>query len=183
MGENFAFNAVKFRELVLYLAAGGMKDTGSGLVKLAKALYYADLSTYLELGRPITGAIYRKYCQGPVPEQLPEQLRTMVDHGELKVKTRLWLARRLQKPELQRMARTQEFFEVKELALANEIIAALTPMTETQAAEHSRQEKGWQAAAPGEIIPYAAAWLDPGPVSLEAEDYAAVVAARLDQEE
>lgn len=183
MEDNFPFNAVKFRELILYLAAGGMKDPGFGLVKLAKALYYADLSAYLELGRPITGATYRKYHQGPAPEQLPEQLRILADREELKVKPRLWLARKLQKPMPQRMARTQEYFAVKELALANEVITALTPMTEAQAAEHSRQEKGWQAAAPGEIIPYAAAGLDPGPVSLEAEDYAALVAARLDGKE
>lgn len=179
---NFMFDETKFRELVLYLAAGGMKDPGFGLVKLAKALYYADLSAYLELGWPITGA-YRKYHQGPAPEQLPARLRILADREELKVKPRLWLARKLQKPAPQRMAKTQEYFAVKELALANEVITALPPMTEAPAAERSRQEKGWQAAAPGEIIPYAAAWLDPGPVSLEAEDYAAVVAARLDGKE
>lgn len=183
MEDNFPFSAVKFRELILYLAAGGMKDPGFGLVKLAKALYYTDLSAYLELGRPITGATYRKYQQGLAPEQLPEQLRTMVDHGDLKVKTRLWLARRILKPAPQRMAKTQEYFTVKKQALANEVIAALTPMNEAQAAEHSRQEPGWQAGEYGEVIPYAAAWLDPGPVSQEAEDYAAVVAARLDPKE
>ena len=181
--DNFMFDETKFRELVLYLAAGGMKDTGFGLVKLTKALYYADLSAYLELGRSITGATYRKYQQGPAPEQLPEQLRILTDREELKVKPRLWLARRILKPAPQRMAKTQEYFAVKELALANEVITALTPMTEAQAAEHSRQEKGWQAAAPGEIIPYAAARLDPVPVSPEAEDYAALVAARLEPKE
>ena len=183
MDDNYPFNAVKFRELILYLAAGGMKDPGFGLVKLATALYYTDISACIAMGRPVTGAAYRKYQQGPAPEQLPEQLRILTDREELKVKPRLWLARYLQKPEPQRMASTQEYFAVKELALANEIMMALNPMTEAQAAEHSRQEKGWQAAAPGEIIPYAAAWLDPGPVSPEAEDYAAVVAARLEPKE
>ena len=71
LDDNFAFNPVKFRELILYLAAGGMKDPGFGLVKLATALYYADISAYIAMGRPVTGAAYRKYQQGPAPKQLP----------------------------------------------------------------------------------------------------------------
>lgn len=66
----FRLNKEKFRELILYVANMSRNDPDFGAVKLNKILYYADFRAYRELGRPISGAAYRKLSEGPAPRQL-----------------------------------------------------------------------------------------------------------------
>ena len=73
----------KFREMVLYVIRECEADTECNFVKLALILYRADMESYLQTGRTITGATYIKHEVGPVPKQLEEVLQDMLDKGEI----------------------------------------------------------------------------------------------------
>ena len=176
---SYDFDETKFRELVLYIAAASADDPRFESVKLNKILFYADFGAYLELGQPITGATYRKMSEGPAPAEMLPQRRILLDSGAAKVKFRRYFGWPLQSIVPLRPA-CREVFAPGELEIVDQVVSGLWPMTAREAADFSHRELGWQAADPGAEIPYPTAWLSPGPVSQEAEEYAAKVAARLD---
>lgn len=174
-----SFDAAKFRELVLYVAAASETDPRFGAVKLNKILFYADFAAYLELGQPITGATYRKLNEGPAPAEMPPQRRILVDSGAATVEFRRYFGGPQQRIVPLRPA-CREIFAPGELEIVDQVVGGMWHMTAREASDFSHQELGWQVAEPGAEIPYPTAWLSPGPVSQEAEEYAAKVAARLD---
>ena len=73
----------KFREMVLYIIRECASDPEFNFVKLALILYHADMRSYLETGRSITGATYIRHEVGPVPKQLPGVIEDMLARGEI----------------------------------------------------------------------------------------------------
>ena len=57
-----------------------------GQVKLHKALYYADMLTYLKCGKAITGATYRKRPFGPTCDAMLPALAELEAKGDIEVK-------------------------------------------------------------------------------------------------
>ncbi len=176
--RQFTFDAAKFRELVLYIAENSEDDPKFGVVKLNKILYYSDFEAYRRLERPITGATYRKYREGPAPSEILEQRRVMEDSGRIAVETRPYFS-----GAQQRIVPLSEpdtgIFTDAELAVVDEAITGMRHMTAFEAASLSHRELGWQTAEYGEVIPYQTAWLSPGPLPQEAEEHARKVVEKL----
>ena len=176
--RQFTFDSAKFRELVLYIAENSEDDPKFGVVKLNKILYYSDFESYRRLGQPITGATYRKYSEGPAPSEMLEQRRVMVDSARITVETRPHFS-----GAQQRIVPLSEsdtgLFSYDELAIVNETIEGMRHMTAHEAVSLSHRELGWQTAEYGETIPYPTAWLSPGPLPQEAEEYAREVVEKL----
>ena len=86
------FNQDKFNELVLYIAHHSEGDPRFGATKLNKLLFYADFGCYRLHGAPITGATYRHLQAGPVPKQLLEARRILVDSDAAEIVTRPYFA-------------------------------------------------------------------------------------------
>jgi len=70
MAGNREFDRELLKELVRFIAWNTRDDPSFGRVKLAKVLFYTDLSVYAEEGQALTGAVYQHWQHGPVPPVL-----------------------------------------------------------------------------------------------------------------
>ena len=179
--------ASKLSELVLYVGAKCGLDEHYGVLKLNKILFYSDFLAFRAFGEAITGTEYRKYPHGPAPAAMKE-LRTKLHlsgeafeymnplpafnaEGDEMCEKRL----------LPRRAPNMSLFTSDEIALVDQVIEQLRPMTGTQVSKRSHQHPGWKLAELGEAIPYCAALLpeeDVLPLRKQDVDWAAQVARK-----
>lgn len=176
--REFIFDQTKFRELVLYIANRSESDPLFEVVKLNKILYYSDFAAYRILDRPITGASYQKFNEGPAPREMLSQRRIMIDSGDITVENRPYFGG-VQQCIIPLRRSDTEMFTHEELSIVDGAIDGMWHMTSRAASEFSQQELGWLAAEHGETIPYETAWLSPGPLPQEGEEYAHKVVERL----
>ena len=164
------FNPMKFSELVLYIARKSDEDPRFGAVKLNKLLYYADFNAYRRLGKPITGAEYRKLSEGPAPREMLPARTSMLDSGDIGVEFRPYFNGVQQRIVALRQPDVS-VFSPEEVGIVDEAISALWNMSARKASDLSHGEIGWLAARPKETIPYETAWLSSDPLPQEAEEY------------
>ena len=169
--KSFKFEPDKFRELIVYIAKQSADDPRFGAVKLNKILYYADFAAYRQLGRPITGATYRKLSEGPAPAQLLDARRELIESGDASLEERPYFTgvqQRLvigdrRKPDL-------ELFGPGELEIVDSVIDFFEGKTAREVSDFSHREPGWVIANDREVIPYETAWLSSEPISQELEE-------------
>ena len=166
-----AFNAEKFRELLVYVARKCEADPTFGAIKLNKIFYYADFAAFRQKGEPITGATYYKASEGPAPREMLTERRALIDSGEA------WIAEAPHFTGPQRrliVAPGREpdcgLFAPGELRIVDEVTAFFRGKTEREASEYSRGENGWVLARDQENIPYETAYLSSAPLSQENEE-------------
>lgn len=166
-------DAQKLGELVLYVADRCQTHELFGKIKLNKILFYSDVNAYSRRGRSITGVAYVKHQFGPVPSGIDVVIQDLSDDRAAVVRVRdmpdLTEQKRvvpLRKPDLTR-------FTAEEIAIVNEIIDWMRPMSARQISDLTHETAGWCAARMGETIPYAAAALVPDrPIPLTEEERA-----------
>ena len=175
--KQFDFDREKFKDLVVYVAAKSQDDPTFGAVKLNKILYYADFSAYRDLGKPITGAIYRKLTEGPAPRDMVAIRDELITERRLRHEERPYFTR-IQK----RLVPTEgteadtEFLSPKERELIDRILLFFHGKTAREVSDYSHREPGWIAAQLREEIPYQTAFLSGTPVSQEEEEAAVEIA-------
>jgi Protein of unknown function (DUF4065) len=76
----------RLRELILYVSAMYREDTWFGATRLNKVLYEADHEAYRRFGMPITGIVYVKEKQGPVPREMGGILHDMHAEGLINIR-------------------------------------------------------------------------------------------------
>jgi hypothetical protein len=76
----------RLRQLVLYISGQYEDDPYFGATRLNKVLYEADHESFLRFGEPITGVIYVRERQGPVPREMDGILRDMHAEGEINIR-------------------------------------------------------------------------------------------------
>ena len=168
--ESTEFQPQKFSQLVLHIARQSEADPRFGIVKLNKILYYSDFNAYRLLGHPITGAQYRKFLEGPAPDEILSVPRTMQDAQSINIKYQSYF-NHVQKRILALEKPDTSVFSPREVEIVPEAISALWNMSARQVSNLSRTEIGWKAARQGESIPYQTAWLSSDPIPQEAEEY------------
>lgn len=171
MERTFKYDEQKLKELILYVAAKCDEDPRFGAVKLNKILFFSDFAAYAKFGRPITGAEYRKYPQGPCPSRMKVIKQEMENGREAYeyinplddgLRERRLLAWR--KPDL-------GMFSVDEIAIVDEAIRRWWGRTGTDISEVSHQHPGWKLTELKEEIPYFTAFIaEPGSVELDEEE-------------
>lgn len=78
---------MRFRSMILaFIMFAGAKDGRITKTKLAKMLYFADAQAYLNKGHTISGMVYRKLPQGPVPFEFFQSIDEMTDSHILDIK-------------------------------------------------------------------------------------------------
>lgn len=167
----------KLRELIVYVAEKSTEDRWFGAVKLNKLLYYADFAAFRRLGTPITGADYRKLPEGPAPRQLLRARDSLIADGSIDIESRPVLGYVQQRVVPLRHARG-ELFTPDELAIADEVVAALQSFTGRQVSEMSHDEPGWKSVGDYETIPYTTAWLSAEQLTQEQVEHGLEVAKR-----
>ena len=150
-------------ELMLYVAAKCGLDAHYSVLKLNTILFYSDFRAYRTLGEPITGVEYRKYPHGPAPAMMKALRKRLFDNEDtfeyinpLPALIEGMNVTRL----LPRRAADMTLFSSSQIALVDQVIEWLRPMTSSQTRNLSyRHHPGWRLAKLDEPIPYCAALL------------------------
>ena len=83
--SRFKLNKEKLKHAVCFVVEN-CDQSDLGAVKLHKILYYSDMLFYLETGKPITGATYRKRPFGPTCDTLLKVLPELEAEGTIGIK-------------------------------------------------------------------------------------------------
>ena len=76
------YDESKLTELTLYIGAKCALDEHYGVLKLNKIRFYSDFGAYKTLGKPITGAEYKKCDHGPAPRGMKSLRAKLVASNE-----------------------------------------------------------------------------------------------------
>lgn len=159
----------KLAELILYISDRHETDELFGSVRLAKTLFYSDFLYYAKTGQPITGELYIRRSQGPLPAAFVTVREEMERKGELIVKERFvggyWQKRPIAIREADLSA-----FSADEIAMVDYVLAQLRGRSATDVSNLSHRFEAWQLADDGEEIPYETAFISERVPS--AEDWA-----------
>jgi hypothetical protein len=155
--------------MILYVSKKMADDMYFGQVKLNKVLFFSDFTAYGLLGRTITAADYQHLDEGPaVRRMLPVQREMKDEERSLAIEPRsLWGFRQdrpvsLRDPDL-------SDFSGAEIAIVDEWIDRLRPMTAKEASLFSHDTFGWRMTTKGESIDPRSAflsWGDPTPAEI-----------------
>lgn len=149
----------KFEELILLVARECREDPRCGATKLNKILFYSDFLAYEELGRSISGEAYRKLERGPAPRRILPVVEDMLSAGWCTWAERDWFGLPLRK--LQPLREPDlSLFSADELEVVRRVVRDLWELNATEVSDLSHRFAGWQAAAPGEEIPYETVFVD-----------------------
>lgn len=169
--RKFNFSLERFKELIVYVVDRCQDDPAFGAVKLNKILYYADFDAYRLLGKPISGATYRKLQAGPAPKELLMARDELVAERRLRIESRPYFNRTQRRLVLEeRESANPETFSVQEREIIDSVIVFLWPMSAREASDYSHREPGWALAGEREVIPYQSAFLSAGPMDQETEE-------------
>src|SRR6266850_1320842 len=79
---------LKLREAIIFIAGRSASDPGFGAVKLNKILFKADLRSFVQYGRPVTGVEYQALKNGPAPRRLLPVKKQMLQAGDIQEEER-----------------------------------------------------------------------------------------------
>ena len=175
---NIIFNESKLRELVLHVAALSEADPRFGVTKLNNLLFYMDFGSYRLLGAPITGATYQHYPQGPVPKELKETRRMLLDGGDAELEYRPYFIGTQERIIPTRDATLDAFTEA-ELSIIRDVIDEFWPYSTRSISDCSREEWAWNVTSDLEDIPYYTAWVSSEPLTPEQVEKGLAIAESL----
>lgn len=150
--EGITFNEEKMRQAILYFIHNGDPET-LGKTKLMKLLYYADFDHYELHDDSITGAIYRRLPQGPVPTVAFPILERMSLSGDIGSET-------VVTPSFSRQRYTAHAqfepsrFTPEEFATLEEVARTWKTVKMTDIVAASHDDPPWNAVADNAEIPY-----------------------------
>jgi antitoxin SocA-like protein len=170
----------KLSHLILYAAQQHAVAPHFGKVLLAKVLFWSDFEHFAKTGQSITGHAYVKLPNGPVPERFDAELNRMQQQGEL-VMVPEQIGPHTQQRPVALAEPDMSVFSEAELEIIDRVISQHQAMTASEASAYSHVTVGWQAARPGERIPFGTAWIvDPPPEPTEQDqEIARQIAAKL----
>ena len=144
----------RIRELGLYISKKCHTDPTFGATKLRKILLFADVASYIDSGRPITGSEYIKLEHGPVPAPMVRILADLEKENAItQTRQKVYDFERVHIDA--HRAANLELFVTSEIALVDDIISKLWNRTAADVSELSHGV-AWSSAELGERIPYEA---------------------------
>lgn len=173
-------NPNKLKHLILYFIKQHAGEPNFGKVRLAKLLFEADFEHFRRTGEAITGRSYVGMQQGPVPEDFDDFLERMQARQELSFASEPMGPYTQQRP-VARAEPDLSLFSPGEMEVIDAVVREQHGMTAGEVSKRSHEHVGWQAARPGERIPYGTAWIvDPPPEPTEKDhEIARQIAAKL----
>lgn len=155
------FDRERFEELMLYIASRSANDPRFGKTKLAKILFFSDFIAYMELGDSITGAIYSKFPNGPVPKALFSATSRIERCGAGALAVADYFGKDQQRLVALR-APDLSHFTAAEISIVDQVIDALKDDDAAGVSALSHRAPAWQYVNDGEPIPYQLAWVATG---------------------
>jgi len=176
--RQIVFDRDKLRAAVLHVI-GLCKPDRLGAVKLHKVLYYSDMLTYLDTGKPVTGAEYRKRPFGPTCDAVLTVLDDLSRNGEIsieKVEYHGFLKKQftlVSNPETNRLSESEK-------ATLAEMVDFVCYNNSAKTISDFSHDMVWEMVEFGDIIPYHnAIHLIPNVPSREATIWAETEAKRI----
>lgn len=149
------FDRPKFKALIHYVISRCPPES-LGRTKLNKAGFYADMLSYLQFGRPMTGETYRKQDHGPVADHLQSSLRELIGEGKMQESLvhhygfAKYDYRSTVEPDLSRIS-------AEEKALIDEVADFVCLQNTAKSISEFSHTEAWRSARSGEELPYFAA--------------------------
>lgn len=154
----------RMQELIVYISDKCQADPTFGATKLNKILFYADFLSFVQHGHPVTGEEYQVLDQGPAPRQMVPVRNSMVEAGDIVVRSRIHFGRRQIRTISLRDADLSIFSGI-DIAIVDHVIEQFWGKS---AAEVSNISHGpwWKACHDRESIPYEYAYLSDAPITV-----------------
>lgn len=159
----------RLAELMLFVSERCQNDPKFGFTKLNKIIFYADFLCFARNERSITGISYDRLPYGPVATAAAIVRSRMERDGEIFVMKDGYSPYKPHKVVPLREANL-DLFTGRDIAIIDGVIQALSDTGGAKASELSHG-KAWKSVAPGEKIPYEAAFVSD--LVLTSEDIAA----------
>jgi Antitoxin SocA-like, Panacea domain len=162
----------RLKQLVIYVCQRMRAAESFGSTKLNKALFNAEAASVRKFGRPLTFFTYQKNFYGPTLRAYLPLIRELQEEGAIEVRTSGLDEERFEACiEADRSA-----FSDQELALVDQEVDLLLPLSAREASDRSHETAGWWATRLGETIPWALAFVagpeQQAPLTAEEEDRA-----------
>ena len=152
----------KYQQLLLYTAKQMENDSTSSTVRINKVLFYSDFASYRIQGKPITGAIYRMYHEGPAAEHMLQCIAEMEAEGILEPRIRSHVMgdfKYLKVPD--GISPDLSVFNKSELTLVDEALAYMQGKTPREIVEMATKDYLWVDIHHFDDIPYSWAFDTP----------------------
>lgn len=156
----------RLRALILYVSSKYKDDEFFGATRLNKVLFEIDHTAFRKLSSPVTGIVYVKEKQGPVPRNMQGILRDMQAEGQITIRHvphRLAPHRKLRRVEPCCHADIG-FLSAQELNIVDAVITARWGESADSASARTHG-LAWQLAEMREPIPYESAFLSDEPIT------------------
>jgi len=146
-------NEKKYKNAILFFA-NKIKNGTLGKLKIMKLLYFLDFDFFEKYGRSITGDVYLRFENGPVPRMAEKILKEM-NGKEIKIESRKVVEGYKDQQHIEAL---KEFdlgvFEKEELLMLEELAGKWEKFTGVEMKNASHGEAPWIATKPDGIIDY-----------------------------
>jgi len=145
------FNYEKYKQIILNcLKFGGSPDDGKiTKTKLAKLAYLADFGWFYNELVPMSGLVYRRIPQGPVPDQYFRAIDELYESESINIEPK-GKAIMIQPNE----EAPNDKLSTQELNLIKKICAKWKEYDTAQIVWFTHDQLPWKLCRPGELIPY-----------------------------
>ena len=159
-------NVNKFKNLIIYILEKCAGKPNVGETVLYKLLYFSDFNYYELYEEHLSGAIYRKLPNGPVPMSIDTILDSMinVDNSLKRFKTEYYGYQ--QKRYITLINADLRLFNAAEIEVVNRVIELLSSMSATEISLYSHEDMPWKASKDMEQIDYELAFYRTAPYSV-----------------
>jgi hypothetical protein len=159
----------KLAELIIYVSQKCACDASFGGTKLNKILFFSDFSAYGKRGKSITGCDYQRIPAGPAPRRLVPVRDALIEAGHLVMQPVFLASGLLQKRLVNLREPDLTLFGGEEIAIVDEWIDRLFPMTAKAVSNLSHKTAAYQSVEDGESIDIRTVFLsvsDPTPAEI-----------------
>jgi transcriptional regulator with XRE-family HTH domain len=150
-------NIEKYKQIILNaLHYGSGSDGKITKTKLAKLAYLADFAWYYMHQKPMSGMVYRRIQQGPVPDQYFRVIDEMYESGQLIIEakkcnggsgTAMLISESESTPPVGKLKK-------EEISLIQKIADKWKDKNTTDIVNFTHEQLPWKICRPGELIPY-----------------------------
>lgn len=161
----------KFKNVLIYILEHCAGKPNVGETVLNKLMYFSDFNYYEIYEEHLTGAEYRKFPYGPVPQKLDTIIHQMIEENQIqRLKTNYHnLAQNRFIPLVKADLKT---LKASEKEVIDKVIAQMSDWSANSISAYSHNDMPWKASKEGDSINYELAFYREAPYSVRnyAED-------------
>ena len=172
----------KFKNLVHYICWKADDPAKLGATKLNKILWYVDTFAYRLYGESVTGEVYIKRQNGPVPKRILPAIDRLQADGRIVAREREYFGYK-KREFIALLAPDAGAFAEREIKIIDDVIDAICNNHSASSISELSHDQIWEAATMGEELPiYATLAALPGELTDEVLAWADSVVQRVEEQ-